>query len=91
LRFNSINGEWLDFVAAHRTGTYRGKQYDVVIGPVADDKVIRTVNLYLDGTLSRSAALIELQVNVVYNQYVFLAQAALDELAFVESREVGDE
>jgi len=91
LRFNSINGEWLDFIAAHRTGTYSGKTYDVVIGPVADDRVIRTVNLYLDGTLSRSAAIIELRVNVTYSQYVFVSAAALDELVFIESRVINDE
>ncbi len=91
LRFNSINGEWLDFIAAHRTGTYNGKSYDIVVGPVADDRVIRTVNLYLDGTLSRSAALIELEVNKTYDQYVFVAQSALDVLTFINAEVMSDE
>ncbi len=93
LRFEGYTDEWLDFVVLNRRNDndIPAHDYDIVEGPVADDRVIRTVNLYLDGTLSRSAALIELQVNKTYSQYVFVAQTALNLLAFIGSEEIPDE
>ncbi|MCD8306632.1 MAG: DUF3990 domain-containing protein [Clostridia bacterium] len=44
--FKGVNEEWLDFVTAHRLCKYTGKQYDVVIGPIANDNVFRTLQLY---------------------------------------------
>ena len=47
LEFKSPNGAWLDFVCENRSGTYKGKKYDLIRGPVANDDVYRTVTLYL--------------------------------------------
>ena len=39
LKFNEPNAAWLDFVCANRTNTYTGQHYDLIYGPVANDKV----------------------------------------------------
>ena len=45
-RFNAPDEEWLDFVSAHRNGTYDGERYDLIIGAVANDDVYRTLQVY---------------------------------------------
>ena len=46
LRFESPDEAWLDFVSENRAGIYRGKSYDLVYGPVANDDVYTTFTLY---------------------------------------------
>lgn len=88
LEFKSPNGQWLDFVCENRNGTYNGKNYDLVRGPVANDDVYRTVTLYLSGVISRSATLDALKVRKLYNQIVFTSEKALAYLSFKSSYEV---
>lgn len=52
-RFSEMTEEWLDFVAACRTGTPHS--YDVVEGPMADDTIFNYVQSFLDGEISRAA------------------------------------
>jgi hypothetical protein len=79
--FNGITEEWLDFVAANRLGL-PVEHYDLIVGPVADDKVIETVQLYIAGVLSKEAALVQLKVNQAYDQIVFLSECALSAISF---------
>ena len=88
MEFKSPNGAWLDFVCENRNGTYKGKKYDLIRGPVANDDVYRTVTLYLSGLLSRSATLDALKVRKLYNQIVFASDKALSFVAFQSSYEV---
>ena len=57
LRFDSYDAAWLDFVAACRRGYDLWKAYDLIEGGVADDRVVRTVDLYLRGDYTREEAL----------------------------------
>lgn len=57
LRFERADEAWLDFVAANRTGVTIDREWDVVIGPVANDQTMPTILLYLDGYLSKQAAI----------------------------------
>ena len=88
LEFKSANGAWLDFVSHNRNGTYTGKKYDLIKGPVANDDVYRTVTLYLAGLLSRTSTLEALKVRKLYNQIVFASEKALSYLKFETSYEV---
>ncbi len=56
LRFNTYNDEWFDFIILNRNleTTEQQHDYDIIEGPVADDKVQRRINRYLDGYISRS-------------------------------------
>lgn len=87
-RFSAPNEEWLDFVSAHRSGTYNGEQYDLIIGAVANDDVYRTLQVYSTGLLTKEQALEALKIKKLFNQYVFATKEALALLKFVEAREV---
>ena len=87
-RFSAPNEEWLDFVSAHRNGTYDGEQYDLIIGAVANDDVYRTLQVYSTGLLTKEQALEALKIKKLFNQYVFATKEALELLKFVEAREV---
>ncbi|GHV68638.1 hypothetical protein FACS1894199_16180 [Bacteroidia bacterium] len=54
-RFASYNGEWLDFIVANRNRKSKmpAHEYDIVEGPVADDKVQHTLRLYLKGKIAK--------------------------------------
>jgi len=54
-RFDAYNEEWLDFVVKNRDKNSETPvhDYDIVIGPVADDKVQNTLRLYLKGKISK--------------------------------------
>lgn len=52
-RFPEMNEEWLDFIAACRSGISHG--YDIVEGPMADDTIFNYVQSFMDGEISRAA------------------------------------
>ena len=87
-KFSAPNEEWLDFVSAHRNGSYDGEKYDVIIGAVANDDVYRTLQIYSSGLLTKEQALEALKVKKLFNQYVFATEKALKFLKFVEVKEV---
>lgn len=87
-KFSTPNEEWLDFVSAHRNGTYNGERFDVIIGAVANDDVYRTLQVYVSGLLSKEQTLEALKVKKLFNQYVFTTKEALKLLKFVNAREV---
>ena len=64
-RFSAPDEDWLDFVSAHRNGSYEGIKYDVVIGAVANDDVYRTLQVYSSGLLTKAQALEALKVKYV--------------------------
>lgn len=60
LYFKSPDEEWLKFVCNNRKGNVT-VNYDVVIGPVADDKVYRVVLLYEHGDIDKDLTLKKLK------------------------------
>jgi len=55
LRFSKYNDEWFDFIILNRNleTTEQKHDYDIIEGPVADDKVQRRINRYLEGEITR--------------------------------------
>ena len=82
-RFTGADEAWLLFVADCRKS--RGHEYDLVQGPVANDKVFTTVNLFESGVLSAEAAILQLKAYKTYDQLSFHSKRVLDALRFVES------
>lgn len=80
--FNGPDKEWLDFVVNSRKGV--AHDYDLVFGPVANDKVFTVVNLYESGVLDAPAAIAELKAYKTYNQLSFHTARVLRALKFVE-------
>ena len=83
LRFDSPDEAWLDFVSENRNGSYQGKEYDVVYGPVANDDVYTTFTLYQSGALSKEQTLEALKIKKLYDQMVFASEKALLLLKFI--------
>ena len=82
LKFESANAEWLRFVAENRLKTYNGIIYDIVIGAVANDTVMPTIQLFLNNFLNEEAALITLKTSKLANQICFKTEKALSLLSF---------
>ena len=55
--FSQYNREWLDFIVACRNLQKIWMNYDYIEGGVADDRVIDTINLYIQGFISEERAL----------------------------------
>lgn len=88
LTFETANKEWLRHISGNRVGKPMEEDYDVVIGPVANDQAIRTVNNYLKGYFSEDIAIQLLLPQKLKDQYVFKTEAALAILKFMEARKV---
>lgn len=78
LVFEDYGHEWLDFIVACRSGEEVWKVYDYVEGGVADDRVINTVNLYMQGYIAKEEALRRLKYLKPNNQICILNQELLN-------------
>ena len=61
LSFEKENEQWLDFVCACRKGEELNKDYDIIIGNVANDDVFKTVDMYFRGLWDKKRVLEELR------------------------------
>lgn len=84
-RFPKMSDEWLDFIAACRTGATH--PYDVVEGPMADDTIFNYVQGFLDGEISRTAFWELAKFKYPTHQISFHTKKALDALHFERSYE----
>lgn len=87
MEYNGATKEWLDFVVANRRYAPL-HDYDIVLGPVANDNLYATISLYENGELSAEAAVIQLKTHVLFNQVSFHTDKALLQLHFTESIKV---
>lgn len=83
LYFEHADEAWLDFVSKNREGTYEGKMYDFIFGPVADDDVYTIFALYVAGILTKEQTLDALKVKRLYNQLVLTSSKSLSYLNFI--------
>ena len=80
--FDSANKEWLKYISWNRTDKTAEDSYDLVIGPVANDQAIRTVNNYLKGYFDENIAIQLLLPQKLKDQYAFKTEKALSMLEF---------
>lgn len=85
-QFTSADEAWLYFVTDCRKS--RSHDYDIVLGPVANDKVFTTVNLFESGVLTAEAAILQLKAYKTYDQMSFHTDKTIDKLRFIEAFEV---
>jgi len=88
-RFDKADENWLQFVAGNRLKTYTGDNYDVVIGAVANDTVMPTIQAFLGGFINEEATIITLKTSSLFDQWCLKSEKALALLNFVNSYEVG--
>ena len=91
-RFHTPDKEWLDFVCEHRLNTYNGDNYDLIIGPVANDNTMLVIQSYIDSVQNNESekdffaefALRQLRADRLKDQFVFKTKAALQYLKFLK-------
>lgn len=88
LKFDSPDGDWLDFVVANRTEQPVSIEYDLIIGPVADDSTLPVIDDYADGRYTKDEAIRRLLPQKLTDQYAFLTDKALSFLTFRKSEVV---
>lgn len=72
-----------------RDGAQEYRNFDVILGKVANDKVFRVVDMYHSGIWDKERALREIRVYQGYDQIAFITQPAVDRLLkFCASEEV---
>ncbi len=87
-RFDAYDEHWLDFVAQCRDGKDVGN-YDMVIGGIANDRVIITLDRYFSGEISQNEALGLLRFEKPNVQYCIRSERMLQEcLTYIESEQV---
>ncbi len=88
LSFLEPTDEWLDFVQKNRTQADYSHDYDIVYGPVANDRVYTQFALYESGVISKDILIHELKTYKLVDQYLFHTKSSLTALKFIEAKEV---
>jgi hypothetical protein len=92
-QFTEPTVEWATFVINNRnrnfsdingTNSNHNNQYDVVIGPVANDDILLTMELYIDGRLSPNGLLEALRYKELSQQISFHTEKSLSFLTRIE-------
>ncbi len=89
LIFSEPTKEWADFVMANRTRKDFTHDYDIVYGPVANDKVYLQFGLYESGAIGIETLIRELKTYKLVDQYLFHTDKALETLHFIEAIKIG--
>ena len=83
-----MSEEWLDFVMQNRIHDSFEHDYDIVYGPVANDKVYASFALFEGGFINKQALISELKTYKLVDQYLFHTEESLKTLKFIEAKEV---
>lgn len=83
LHFHSADRNWLEYVSANRKNiAIPDNDYDIVFGPVANDKTMPVINLFFSGIYDIEEALKRLLPQKLDNQYAFKTEQGLRLLDF---------
>jgi hypothetical protein len=87
-RFRAANEPWVDFVHNNRTIPDYNHDYDIVIGPVANDNVYLSFNLYESGIISKKELIQRLRTYKLVDQLLFHTERSLVTLSFKNAKEI---
>jgi len=90
LSFDAPTPEWLCFVTACRSGKETGQNYDIAMGPVANDNVYATIQLFETGLLSEEETIIRLKVERIHDQILFHTGQALKYCSYIRHESAGE-
>lgn len=88
LVFSEPSREWAEFVMANRTKRGFTHDYDIVYGPVANDRVYLQFGLYESGAIGVESLIRELKTYKLVDQYLFHTEKAMECLNFIESKKM---
>lgn len=78
LTFDSYNEEWLDFVISCRRGMPTWKEYDIIEGGIANDRIFNTIELYFSNLIGKKEALKRLSFEYPNRQLCLINQELID-------------
>jgi hypothetical protein len=84
LKFEGATEEWLKFVSGHRNTDNFIDNSDIVIGPVANDRTMPVLRLYLAGLYDETETIKRLLPQKLTDQYTFKTKTALKALTLSE-------
>lgn len=85
LYFTQAQKEWLEYVTMNRKNqTIPNDDYDIVIGPVANDKTMPVISLYFSGIYDIEETIKRLMPQKLCDQYTFRTEKAIKKLKYVE-------
>ena len=84
LRFQKPNADWLEYVTSNRIGADLRDNWDIVIGPVANDNTMPVLNMYFNGDYTKNEAVKRLMTQKLKDQYAIKTEAAIAVLEFKE-------
>ena len=82
--FDNYNEQWFDFIILNRNNKEKMHDYDIVEGPVADDKVQNRIIDYLNEVITKATFLEELKWHEETHQICFCTVASLQ---FIKQRD----
>lgn len=88
LSFDNPTEGWVDFVMQNRTQRGYVHEFDIVYGPVANDRVYASFALYEGGLINKQTLISELKAYKLVDQYLFHTEKALQALTFLEAKEI---
>ncbi|MCL2042393.1 MAG: DUF3990 domain-containing protein [Bacteroidales bacterium] len=86
--FDAYNEEWLDFVVENRNPLGKTHDYDIIEGPVANDKVQNRIDDFLNGLISKPDFLEELKWHEDTHQICFCTVKSLLTLRRIDRKQV---
>lgn len=91
LNFEEATEQWLKFVFKNRQSDELVHQYDIVIGPVADDNLYQVLVSYENGIYDIEETIKRLKTYLLTNQISFHTLKSLECIKYIETIEVGEE
>lgn len=88
LIFTEASEEWLNFVIKNRLKIDYKHEFDIVKGPVADDRVYACLNAFENRFMDMDAAIKELRTYKLADQISFHTQKAINLLKFIKKEAV---
>lgn len=85
MHFDNANADWLEFVVNNRKAL-QIFDYDIVIGPVANDATLPVINDYMDGRYTQEEAVRRLLPQNLTDQYSFCSEFSLGYLTYQGSK-----
>ncbi|MBQ6325633.1 MAG: DUF3990 domain-containing protein [Clostridia bacterium] len=81
------NAEWFDYIFHNRSGYPDAlSEYDVIVGPIANDTIYDTWGISTSGLLSREQSLRLLMIGPVYRQTAIKTERAASRLRFISAQ-----
>jgi len=84
LVFSDYNSEWFDFVIKNRKSRKIAHDYDIIEGPVADDKIQTRIQSFLDGMITKEEFFNQLKHPEPSHQICFCTVKSLKSLKKID-------